>query len=101
MWAIYHQLLCSFESLEAHLAIMSDLQRRVLPGKFLSEYPVESAFCLRLLHPNVLSRPTTRYHNSEIPYLACFFSYSFLFNKIASNQSNSTLSCAQQRDFAI
>ncbi|KAB2003026.1 hypothetical protein ES319_D11G104300v1 [Gossypium barbadense] len=43
-----------------HSAMMSDLSQRILPPNFLSESPKEAAFCLWLLHPGPLSRPTTR-----------------------------------------
>ncbi|GMI66789.1 SUPPRESSOR OF PHYA-105 1 [Hibiscus trionum] len=54
------ELLCRFESMEQHSAMMSDLSQRILPPNFLSESPKEAAFCLMLLHPESLSRPTTR-----------------------------------------
>ncbi|GMI98443.1 SUPPRESSOR OF PHYA-105 1 [Hibiscus trionum] len=54
------ELLCRFESMEQHSAMMSDLSQRILPPNFLSESPKEAAFCLWLLHPEPLSRPTTR-----------------------------------------
>ncbi|KAK8693593.1 hypothetical protein V6N13_071170 [Hibiscus sabdariffa] len=54
------ELLCCFESVEQHSAMMSDLSQRILPPNFLSESPKEAAFCLMLLHPEPLSRPTTR-----------------------------------------
>ncbi|KAK8688228.1 hypothetical protein V6N13_087001 [Hibiscus sabdariffa] len=54
------QLLCCFESMEQHSAMMLDLSQRILPPNFLSESPKEAAFCLWLLHPEPLSRPTTR-----------------------------------------
>ncbi|KAB2003031.1 hypothetical protein ES319_D11G104300v1 [Gossypium barbadense] len=54
------ELLCCFESMEQHSAMMSDLSQRILPPNFLSESPKEAAFCLWLLHPGPLSRPTTR-----------------------------------------
>ncbi|PON71278.1 Phosphorylase kinase, gamma catalytic subunit [Parasponia andersonii] len=54
------ELLCCFESWEAHSAVMFDLGHRILPPKFLSEHPLEAGFCLWLLHPNPSSRPTTR-----------------------------------------
>ncbi|KAK8711335.1 hypothetical protein V6N13_146619 [Hibiscus sabdariffa] len=56
----FYQLLCRFESVEQHSAMMSDLSQRILPPNFLSESPKEAAFCLWLLHPEPLSRPTTR-----------------------------------------
>ncbi|XVF80191.1 hypothetical protein PTKIN_Ptkin15bG0051400 [Pterospermum kingtungense] len=54
------ELLCCFESMEQHSAMMSDLSQRILPPNFLSESPKEAGFCLWLLHPEPLSRPTTR-----------------------------------------
>ncbi|MBA0589711.1 protein SUPPRESSOR OF PHYA-105 1 isoform X2 [Gossypium raimondii] len=54
------ELLYCFESMEQHSAMMSDLSQRILPPNFLSESPKEAAFCLWLLHPGPLSRPTTR-----------------------------------------
>ncbi|KAH1081017.1 hypothetical protein J1N35_020778 [Gossypium stocksii] len=54
------ELLCCFESMEQHSAMMSDLSQRILPPNFLSESPKEAAFCLWLLHPGPLSRPTAR-----------------------------------------
>ncbi|TYI00061.1 hypothetical protein ES332_A11G107700v1 [Gossypium tomentosum] len=54
------ELLCCFESMEQHSAVMADLSQRILPPNFLSESPKEAAFCLWLLHPGPLSRPTTR-----------------------------------------
>ncbi|OMP08581.1 hypothetical protein COLO4_06324 [Corchorus olitorius] len=54
------ELLCCFESLELHSAIMLNLGQRILPPNFLSENPKEAGFCLWLLHPEPLSRPTTR-----------------------------------------
>ncbi|KAJ0104546.1 hypothetical protein Patl1_17568 [Pistacia atlantica] len=49
-----------FDSETAHAAAMSDLRHRILPPTFLSENPKEAGFCLWLLHPEPLSRPTTR-----------------------------------------
>ncbi|EOX95774.1 hypothetical protein QUC31_005203 [Theobroma cacao] len=54
------ELLCCFESWELHSAMMLDMSQRILPPKFLSENPKEAGFCLWLLHPKPLSRPTTR-----------------------------------------
>ncbi|XVE77248.1 hypothetical protein DITRI_Ditri13aG0046900 [Diplodiscus trichospermus] len=54
------ELLCSFESMEQHSAMMLDLSQRILPPNFLSGSPKEAGFCLWLLHPEPLSRPTTR-----------------------------------------
>ncbi|XP_044502233.1 protein SUPPRESSOR OF PHYA-105 1-like isoform X2 [Mangifera indica] len=54
------ELLCYFESLEEHSAAMLDLHHRILPSNFLKENPKEAGFCLWLLHPEPLSRPTTR-----------------------------------------
>ncbi|GMN42971.1 hypothetical protein TIFTF001_012172 [Ficus carica] len=54
------ELLFYSESSEAHSAAMSDLHHRILPPKFLAEHRLETGFCLRLLHPEPLSRPTTR-----------------------------------------
>uniref|UniRef100_A0A7N0TQJ0 Uncharacterized protein n=1 Tax=Kalanchoe fedtschenkoi TaxID=63787 RepID=A0A7N0TQJ0_KALFE len=54
------ELLCSFDSDKAHANAMSDLRYRILPPKFLAEYPNEVGFCLWLLHPEPLSRPTIR-----------------------------------------
>ncbi|KAK4789111.1 hypothetical protein SAY86_020430 [Trapa natans] len=54
------ELLCSFESPDAHEAAMSDLQRRILPSGFLSENPKEAGFCLLFVHPEYSSRPTAR-----------------------------------------
>ncbi|XP_023757898.1 protein SPA1-RELATED 2 isoform X1 [Lactuca sativa] len=54
------ELLSSFASLEMHSAAMLDLQYRILPPRFISQNPQESAFCLWLLHPHPSSRPTTR-----------------------------------------
>ncbi|XWS46185.1 hypothetical protein CRYUN_Cryun14cG0043100 [Craigia yunnanensis] len=54
------ELLCCFESMEQHSAMMLDLGQRILPPNFLSESPKEAGFCLWLLHPEPLSRPITR-----------------------------------------
>ncbi|KAL0412138.1 UNVERIFIED_CONTAM: protein suppressor of phya 1 [Sesamum latifolium] len=54
------ELLCHFESNEAHSAAMLDLHHRILPPSFLSESPKEAGFCFWLLHPEPSSRPTTR-----------------------------------------
>ncbi|XVF33205.1 hypothetical protein REPUB_Repub17cG0148400 [Reevesia pubescens] len=54
------ELLCCFESMEHHSAMMLDLSQRILPPNFLSESPKEAGFCLWLLHPEPMSRPTTR-----------------------------------------
>ncbi|KAK9280683.1 hypothetical protein L1049_014381 [Liquidambar formosana] len=54
------ELLCCFESWERHSAAMLDLHQRILPPNILSENPKEASFCLWLLHPEPLSRPTTR-----------------------------------------
>lgn len=54
------ELLCCFESSEVHFAAMLDLRHRILPPRFLSENPRETAFCLLFLHPDPSSRPTTR-----------------------------------------
>ncbi|KAF5196066.1 Spa1-related 2-like isoform x1 [Thalictrum thalictroides] len=54
------ELLCCFESCEVHAAAMLNLRYRILPPKFLSEYPREAGFCLWLLHPEPSSRPTAR-----------------------------------------
>ncbi|KAM3684746.1 hypothetical protein ACB098_11G069000 [Castanea mollissima] len=57
---LFFELLCIFESSEAHSAVMLDLRHRILPPNFLSENPKEAGFCLWLLHPEPSSRPTTR-----------------------------------------
>ncbi|KAL5750038.1 hypothetical protein ACOSP7_024641 [Xanthoceras sorbifolium] len=54
------ELLGCFDSERKHVASMSDLRHRILPPNFLSENPKEAGFCLWLLHPEPLSRPTTR-----------------------------------------
>ncbi|XP_061349833.1 protein SUPPRESSOR OF PHYA-105 1-like [Gastrolobium bilobum] len=54
------ELLCNFESWEAHSTMMLDLCHRILPPRFLSENPREAGFCLWLLHPEPSSRPNTR-----------------------------------------
>ncbi|KAI4369847.1 hypothetical protein MLD38_018248 [Melastoma candidum] len=54
------ELVCCFESLEAQCAGMSYLSDRILPARFLAENPMEAGVCLRLLHPDLASRPTTR-----------------------------------------
>ncbi|TXG50631.1 hypothetical protein EZV62_023155 [Acer yangbiense] len=54
------ELLGCFDSERRHAAAMSDLRQRILPPNFLSENPKEAGFCLWLLHPETLSRPTTR-----------------------------------------
>ncbi|PIA49101.1 hypothetical protein AQUCO_01300152v1 [Aquilegia coerulea] len=54
------ELFCCFESCEVHTAAMLNLRYRILPPKFLSEYPREAGFCLWLLHPEPSSRPTAR-----------------------------------------
>ncbi|KAJ8444731.1 hypothetical protein Cgig2_030405 [Carnegiea gigantea] len=54
------ELLCPFDSLEAHSAAMCDLQYRILPPFFLSESPKEAGLCLWLIHPEPSSRPTIR-----------------------------------------
>lgn len=54
------ELLCCSESWEVHSAVMLDLHHRILPPKFLSQSPKEASFCFWLLHPEPLSRPTTR-----------------------------------------
>ncbi|KVH95351.1 G-protein beta WD-40 repeat-containing protein [Cynara cardunculus var. scolymus] len=53
-------LLASSESARTHAIAMMDLRQRILPPSFLSENPKEAGFCLWLLHPEALSRPTTR-----------------------------------------
>ncbi|KAJ0113799.1 hypothetical protein Patl1_00563 [Pistacia atlantica] len=59
-WNHFCQLLCYFESPEVHSVSMLNLRHRILPPNFLSENPKEAGFCLWLLHPEPLSRPTTR-----------------------------------------
>ncbi|XP_044493723.1 protein SUPPRESSOR OF PHYA-105 1-like [Mangifera indica] len=54
------ELLCYFESAEVQSAAMLNLHHRILPPKFLYENSKEAGFCLWLLHPEPLSRPTTR-----------------------------------------
>ncbi|KAM5555576.1 hypothetical protein ABKV19_023482 [Rosa sericea] len=54
------ELLCCCESWEVHSAVMLDLHHRILPPNFLSRTPKEAGFCFWLLHPEPLSRPTTR-----------------------------------------
>ncbi|KAF8413287.1 hypothetical protein HHK36_001263 [Tetracentron sinense] len=54
------ELLCCYESWEAHAMVMLNLRNRILPPNFLSETPKEAGFCLWLLHPEPSSRPTTR-----------------------------------------
>ncbi|KAL6131045.1 hypothetical protein ACLB2K_069423 [Fragaria x ananassa] len=54
------ELLCCCESWEVHSAVMSDLYHRILPPYFLSRSPKEAGFCFWLLHPEPLSRPTSR-----------------------------------------
>ncbi|XWS35868.1 hypothetical protein CRYUN_Cryun20dG0033700 [Craigia yunnanensis] len=46
--------------MEQQSARMLDLSQRILPPNFLLESPKEAGFCLTLLHPESLSRPTTR-----------------------------------------
>ncbi|CAO2835519.1 unnamed protein product [Amaranthus hypochondriacus] len=55
---ILFELLCPFDSMEAHSAAMFDLNYRILPPFFLSENAKEAGFCLWLIHPNPSSRPT-------------------------------------------
>ncbi|XP_031276011.1 protein SPA1-RELATED 2-like [Pistacia vera] len=57
---LFFELLGCFDSERAHAAAMSDLRHRILPPTFLSENPKEAGFCPWLLHPEPLSRPTTR-----------------------------------------
>ncbi|KAM7472276.1 hypothetical protein LguiA_010459 [Lonicera macranthoides] len=54
------ELLCCFETIEAHSAAMLELRQRILTPNFLSEHPKEAGYCLWLLHPDPSSRPTTR-----------------------------------------
>lgn len=54
------ELLSWFESFEENSVAMLDLRDRILPPSFLSENPREAGFCLWLLHPEPLSRPTAR-----------------------------------------
>ncbi|XP_009377267.2 protein SUPPRESSOR OF PHYA-105 1 [Pyrus x bretschneideri] len=54
------ELLCLCDSWEVHSALMWDLHDRILPPSFLSQNPLGAGFCLWLLHPEPLSRPTTR-----------------------------------------
>ncbi|XP_050386374.1 protein SUPPRESSOR OF PHYA-105 1 [Argentina anserina] len=54
------ELLCCCESWEVHSAVMLDLHHRILPPDFLSRSPMEAGFCFWLLHPEPLSRPTSR-----------------------------------------
>ncbi|KAE8657288.1 Ubiquitin ligase protein cop1, putative isoform 1 [Hibiscus syriacus] len=56
------ELLCHFESERAHAVAMLDLRNRIFPPTFLSENLKEAGFCLRLLHPELSFRPTTRYY---------------------------------------
>ncbi|KAL6578766.1 hypothetical protein OROMI_008982 [Orobanche minor] len=54
------ELLGSFDSGRSHAAAMHDLRHRILPPSFLSENPKEAGFCLWLLHPEPMLRPSTR-----------------------------------------
>ncbi|GAB2296691.1 hypothetical protein Dimus_030799 [Dionaea muscipula] len=54
------ELLSCFDPGKTHATAMSDLRRRILPPKFLSENPKEAGFCLWLLHPEPSLRPTSR-----------------------------------------
>lgn len=54
------ELFCCYESWDVHVEAMLDLRYRILPPKFLSEYPKEAGFCLWLLHPEPSSRPRAR-----------------------------------------
>ncbi|KAI3691835.1 hypothetical protein L6452_31637 [Arctium lappa] len=54
------ELLASFESAREHALAMMNLRQRILPPSFLSENPKEAGYCLWLLHPEALARPTTR-----------------------------------------
>ncbi|KVH91821.1 Protein kinase-like domain-containing protein [Cynara cardunculus var. scolymus] len=54
------ELLGSFESAREHAFAMMNLRQRILPPSFLSENPKEAGYCLWLLHPEALARPTTR-----------------------------------------
>ncbi|QCD85108.1 E3 ubiquitin-protein ligase RFWD2 [Vigna unguiculata] len=57
---LFFELFNHFDSERAHTAAMSALRGRILPSAFLSEYPKEAGFCLWMLHPEPLSRPTIR-----------------------------------------
>ncbi|KAM1019471.1 hypothetical protein ACFX13_041557 [Malus domestica] len=54
------ELLYRCNSWEVLSAVMWDLHDRILPPKFLSQNPSGAGFCFWLLHPEPLSRPTTR-----------------------------------------
>lgn len=54
------ELLGFFESAREHAVAMMNLRQRILPPSFLSENPKEAGYCLWLLHPEALARPTTR-----------------------------------------
>ncbi|KAE8697262.1 SPA family protein [Hibiscus syriacus] len=56
----FNQVLLLGQPNKTHSAMKSDLSQWILPPNFLSECPKEAAFCLMLLHPEPLSRPTTR-----------------------------------------
>ncbi|XP_057849274.1 protein SPA1-RELATED 2 isoform X2 [Cryptomeria japonica] len=54
------ELFCAFTSWEEQLRTMTELRHRILPPRFLSEYPREAGFCLWLLHPDPASRPKAK-----------------------------------------
>ncbi|KAK3008309.1 hypothetical protein RJ639_013573 [Escallonia herrerae] len=56
---LFELLYCSAPS-ERLSEAMLDLRHRILPPEFLSRNPKEAGFCLWLLHPDPLSRPSTR-----------------------------------------
>ncbi|KAL7125735.1 hypothetical protein ABFS83_14G136300 [Erythranthe nasuta] len=78
-------ILYQLESIEELSAAMVDLQRRIVPPRFLSESPEEAGFCFWLLHPYPSSRPTTR----EI--LQCELIYGSESTSDLSNDEESTL----------
>ncbi|KAL8541076.1 hypothetical protein ACS0TY_002384 [Phlomoides rotata] len=84
------EILCHFDSIEAHSAAMLDLHHRILPPYFLSQSPREAGLCFWLLHPEYSSRPTTR----EILQLELIPGYD------STNLSNDGASCADLVDDA-
>ncbi|KAG0452149.1 hypothetical protein HPP92_025824 [Vanilla planifolia] len=59
---LFFELFCDFEAEPLQYAAMSNLQHRILPSCFLSEFFTEAGFCLWLLHPDPSSRPKSRQH---------------------------------------
>uniref|UniRef100_A0A2P2MKH1 Protein SPA1-RELATED 3 isoform X2 n=2 Tax=Rhizophora mucronata TaxID=61149 RepID=A0A2P2MKH1_RHIMU len=52
------ELFCPFSSIEDKSRTMSSLRHRVLPPQLLLKWPKEASFCLWLLHPEPINRPS-------------------------------------------